>query len=101
MSTKDKAEELKDKAGELKDELKKDVQQGLADLRTLRDEVRVKLHLAGMDAKKEWDELESHLAGVERAASDLGTAAQGAVTDALGRLSKLRDQLLSKSKSED
>jgi hypothetical protein len=74
-------------------DLKKDLHKGLADLRTLRDEVRVKLHLAGMEAKKEWDELEPQLAELERAAGDLGAAAQTAVSKAVSRLSKLRDSL--------
>jgi len=42
-------------------QLKKDIQKTLADLHTLRDELRVKAHLAGMDAKDEWAKIEDEL----------------------------------------
>lgn len=37
-----------------------------ADLRRLADEVRVKLHLAGMELKEKWKELEPELDAVEK-----------------------------------
>lgn len=37
-----------------------------ADLRRLADEVRVKLHLAGMELKEKWKEIEPELDAVER-----------------------------------
>jgi hypothetical protein len=43
--------------GDIKSELEKSVKT----LRELRDEVRVKLHLAGMDVKDEWNRLEPQL----------------------------------------
>ena len=42
-------------------ELKQEFKKTLGLLQTLRDEVRVKLHLAGMDAKDEWSKLEDEL----------------------------------------
>jgi hypothetical protein len=75
------------------DELKKEIQKSLGLMRTLRDEVRVKLHLAGMDAKQEWQKLEPHLAEVERAADELSEATRTAVSEAVKRLSKLRSSL--------
>jgi hypothetical protein len=68
-------------AAELKDEVKK----GLEHLRTLRDEVRVRLHLAGMEAKQEWNKLEPHLLDVEQAARE--------VAEAVESLKKLRQSL--------
>ncbi len=47
-------------------ELKDELQKGLEHLKSLRDEVRVRLHLAGMDAKDEWNKLEPHLFDVEQ-----------------------------------
>jgi hypothetical protein len=80
------------------DELKKDIEKSIAHMQTLRDEVRVKLHLAGMDAKDEWNKLEPHLADVERdverAAAELTEATRQAVADAVKRLTKLRDKLM-------
>jgi hypothetical protein len=74
-------------------ELKKEIQKSIGLMRTLRDEVRVKLHLASMDAKDEWRKLEPHLAEVEKAADDLSEATRTAVTEAVKKLQKLRSSL--------
>jgi imidazoleglycerol phosphate dehydratase HisB len=74
---------------DLKNELKK----SLALLQELRDEVRVKLHLAAMDVKDEWNKLEPHLADVERAAQEATEASRHAVTEAVGKLKKFRQSL--------
>ncbi|MBL8610474.1 MAG: hypothetical protein JNL38_24265 [Myxococcales bacterium] len=46
---------------EITSELKHDFKSALESLQTLRDEVRLKLHLASMDAKDEWSKLEVDL----------------------------------------
>jgi hypothetical protein len=74
-------------------ELKTEIEKGLAQMQTLKDEVRVRLHLAKMDAKDEWNKLEPQLADVERKATELTEATQRAVSDAVKRLAKLRDKL--------
>ena len=76
-------------AAELKDEVKK----GLDHLKTLRDEVRVRLHLAGMEAKEEWNKLEPHLLDVEQSAREATEASRRAVADAVEKLKKLRESL--------
>jgi|HubBroStandDraft_2_1064218.scaffolds.fasta_scaffold1378863_1 hypothetical protein len=77
-------------ATDLKDEIKK----GLDYLRTLRDEVRVKVHLAGMDAKDEWNKkLEPHLFDVEQKAVEASDASRHALTEAVEKLKKFRDSL--------
>jgi CBS domain-containing protein len=43
------------------DAVKERMQDALAELRTLRDEIRVDLHLAGMDLRDEWSVLEKRL----------------------------------------
>jgi hypothetical protein len=67
-------------------------------MRTLRDEVRVKLHLAGMDARDEWNRLEPRLVELERTAdkyADKYTAAtEVAIRDAIASLKKLRDAIV-------
>jgi hypothetical protein len=46
----------------------------IGSLTQLRDEIRVRLHLAQLDAKDKWQELETQLASLEhRVASDGGT----------------------------
>jgi hypothetical protein len=74
-------------------ELKTEIQKSIGLMRTLRDEIRVKLHLAGLDAKEEWKKLEPQVAEVERAACELTEATRAAVTDAVKRLTKLRSTL--------
>jgi CBS domain-containing protein len=75
---------------DLKNELKK----GLAQLRTLRDEVRVQLHLGSRELKDQWKRLEPHLGDVEKKAEELTEASRGAVLDAVKRLESLRSSLL-------
>jgi hypothetical protein len=74
-------------------ELKKEIQKSLELMRTLRDEVRVNLHLAGMAARDEWREIEPRLADIERAASDFSETTRSALSDMVKRLSKLRSSL--------
>jgi hypothetical protein len=74
-------------------ELKKEIQKSLGLMRTLCDEIRVKVHLAGLDVKDEWRKLEPQLVDVEKAATDFSDATHKAVTDAVKRLSKLRSSL--------
>lgn len=79
------------------DELKSEVKKSISLLYTLRDEVKVKLHLAGMDAKDEWRKLEPQIAkleaGVDRAAEDASDATRAAVDDVVKRLQKIRASL--------
>lgn len=74
-------------------ELKEEIQKTLSTMRTLRDEVRVKLHLAGLDAKEEWRKLEPMLVDVERAATDFTQATRTAATETVKKLSKLLSSL--------
>jgi hypothetical protein len=79
--------EMREATKELKAELEKSV--GI--LRTLRDELRVKAHLAGLNAKDQWRELEPRLeAAVERATRDVSEASRQAVNDATEALKKFR-----------
>lgn len=75
-------------------ELKNEFTKSLGLMRTLRDEIRVKLHLASMDAKDQWNELEPRLADIERAADKFTAATEVAVRDAVASLTKLRDTLM-------
>ncbi len=44
----------------------------LADVERARDEIRLKIHLGGMDAKSEWDDLERRLPLLEERANREG-----------------------------
>lgn len=56
------------------------------DVKRLRDELRVRLHLAGMDARKKWNEMEPGRAHVQQLAQDVGEGSRR-------KLSELRDAL--------
>src|SRR5260221_13478328 len=71
-------------------DLKKDLKSSLAHLQALKDEVRVKLHLAGKDLKDQWNKLEPHLDDVEKAAKNLSESSRAAVADAVKRLEKFK-----------
>lgn len=47
-------------------------------LTQLRDEIRVRLHLAQLDAKDKWQELETQLASLEHRVSSDGGSVMGA-----------------------
>ena len=78
---------------EMKTELKKELEKNLNLLHTLRDEVRVRLHLAGMDLKEQWNKLEPHLEDAEKKAGEVTEDARAAVGDAVKKLQKLRASL--------
>lgn len=81
--------------------LRDDAKKTWEKLQTLRDEVRLKIHLAGMDAKDEWNRLEQKMPELEsqvgRTAEDLGevtrSALETSISDAIRRLEKVRASL--------
>jgi hypothetical protein len=72
-------------------------QSSLDEIRAIADEVRVKVHLASLEARDTWEKLEPQLVQLERAAADKGRDAVAAVgqlvNDVGGALRKLRDEL--------
>lgn len=53
-------------ADEAEKKIKQELEETRNDLRRAADEVRVKLHLAGMDAKDAWEDLQPKLADFEK-----------------------------------
>jgi CBS domain-containing protein len=74
-------------------ELKSELRKSLERLRTLRDEVRVRLHLGSLELKDQWRKLEPHLGDVEKKAEELSEASRAAIQDAVKRLETLRSSL--------
>ena len=74
-------------------DLKAEMKRGVDLLKTLRDEIKVKLHLAGMDVRDQWAKLEPELSKVERAAEQATASSKKLMDDALNRLKALRDSL--------
>jgi hypothetical protein len=73
--------------------LKDEIQKSLDVIHTLRDEVRVKLHLAGMEAKERWSKLEERLEAVERTAQEATESSRQAVQDTVELLKEFRSKL--------
>lgn len=67
--------------------------ESLAALKALRDEIRLDLHLAGMDAKDEWKRLEPKLHEAERLAEDIGSVSRKAVEEIVDRVREFRRSL--------
>jgi hypothetical protein len=74
-------------------QLKEEIHKSLGLVRTLRDEIRVQLHLGSLDAREEWRKLEPELDRVERAASEFTEATCTAVSELMKRMAKLRSRL--------
>jgi ElaB/YqjD/DUF883 family membrane-anchored ribosome-binding protein len=62
------------------------VKDTLAELETLRDEIRVRIHLAGMDAKTTWNELEPKIEHLEEQAKEATDHAAHALRDRANEL---------------
>jgi hypothetical protein len=71
----------------ISEDVKNEVTKGLEKLTTLRDEVKLHLHLASLDAKQEWnDKLEPRINEVQSTAHQVGDASRAAVHDLLTRV---------------
>jgi hypothetical protein len=74
-------------------DLKNEITKSLERLQTLRDEARVRLHLAGMDAKDRWDELDPYVAEAERAAQQFSDSSRATLTSAIERVEQFLSSL--------
>lgn len=74
--------------------MKKDARQGLAELEQLTDEIRVKLHLANMDAKDAWrTRWEPRLLQVRRQAREATASSAHVLEDLIQALREFRGGL--------
>jgi hypothetical protein len=69
------------------------------DLKTLRDEIRLEVHLAGMDLRDEWQRIEKELPSPSRMAEDLGTAASEGLDRLVAELRRFQTRLRDKAAS--
>lgn len=77
--------------------IKIEVEKNIEKLTALKDEVKLKLHLASLDAKKEWDEkIEPHVLEIEQTAKNVSESSRTAVKDVVAKVedfvSRLRDK---------
>lgn len=69
------------------EDVKSELNKGIERLGTLRDEVKLHLHLASLDAKQEWDEkLEPRINEVQSSAQQATDASRVAITDLVKRV---------------
>jgi hypothetical protein len=75
-------------------DLKAELEKSAATLRTLRDEVRVQIHLGGLDVKDAWRKLEPRLeTALGRAATEVSDASRAAVAEVTASLRNIRESL--------
>jgi hypothetical protein len=74
--------------------IKAEVEKNITKLAGLRDEVKVRLHLASLDAKQEWDDkIAPRVLDAEAAAKNLTDASLGKVEDAIDKVQKFLGKL--------
>jgi hypothetical protein len=76
---------------------KKVITSQLDELKTLRDEIRLELHLAGMDLRDEWERLERGLPDRSKVAEELREAATEGVDRLVAELRRFQTRLREKS----
>lgn len=78
--------------------LQSQMHQRLARLQTLRDEIRVRIHLAAAEVKDAWDNLEPQIAGAEMLASyEASPAARTLLDRVLMKTTTVHERLLAKA----
>jgi hypothetical protein len=65
-------------AKSIEEQLKRESQAVVDELATLRDEIRLKMHLAGAEGKEAWNKLEPQLSQFEQR---VGQAAEGSLEE--------------------
>ena len=79
------------------DEIKSEIKNTVSLLQTLRDETKLKIHLANMDIKKTWADLQPKLAEAEqtagRAAESASEATLEAMKSTVKKLQKIAESL--------
>jgi hypothetical protein len=75
------------------DRVKKQIHEALQQARTLRDEIRVEVHLASLDAQDRWKKLEPALGDAERFGAEVTEAARKAAADVAKSFQEFRASL--------
>jgi hypothetical protein len=65
------------------EDMKQEAREAMDKIRELRDELRVQIHLGGMDAKKRWEKLEEQFQQTQAAAKTASDASIQALRTAL------------------
>ena len=73
--------------------IKQHIVQSMMLLKTLQDEVRVELHLAGMEARDQWKKLEQRISGADALAREARLASKQAIDDTVEAIKTFRASL--------
>jgi gas vesicle protein len=74
---------------QLRDWMKENIER----LRMLRDEIRVDIHLASMDAKDKWKELEPAVRDAEKLAEEVSDVSRRALEELMEKLRHFRESI--------
>jgi hypothetical protein len=78
--------------GAMKPTIEERIMRTLENLRALRDEIRLNIHLAGMDAKSSWSKLEDEIEKAERRATAAGRKGAAELADYIEKLRERAQQ---------
>jgi hypothetical protein len=79
---------------ETRDKLRTEMQANLDQLRALRDEVKLRVHLGKMEAKQRWNELEPRVNSLfDQAEKSTAELSRAAVDETIHALEKLRSSI--------
>ncbi len=67
--------------------------ENLGRLKTLRDEIRVDIHLAGMEARDKWREMEPVMRDAEKLAEEVSDVSQRAMEEMVEKFRGFRESL--------
>jgi hypothetical protein len=76
---------------EVSDELKKEFKKTTELLKTMRDEIKVKLHLAGQEAKDRWQKIEPE---IEKAGNEVAKTSRATLDELVSRVKEFKKDLL-------
>lgn len=69
------------------------MKENLGRLKTLRDEIRVDIHLASMDAKDKWKEMEPVMRDAEKLADEVSDVSRRAMEDLVEKFRRFRESV--------
>lgn len=69
------------------------MKENLGRLKTLRDEIRVDVHLAGMDAKDKWKELEPVMRDAEKLADEVSDVSRRTMEELVEKFRRFRESV--------
>ncbi len=81
------------------DDVRKKFNERLDDAKKLRDEIKLKIHLGGMEARKRWQEYEPQLHKVEQEIEQISGGAYAAASEMLNETRSAFQKLLGELKA--